>query len=105
MRPGVCTAPEPAPERGCPSEGCQLAVLYCRRESKWEDGEMEVAGDGGGEAGEGPAPPFPGLFTLLRRRFLPPPPHPPQRPLPRPDLVQRLALVEPAVLHHVADRV
>src|ERR1041385_1600996 len=27
MRPGVCTAPEPAPERDRPSEGCQLAVL------------------------------------------------------------------------------
>src|SRR5205085_9265962 len=26
MRPGVCTAPEPAPERDRPSEGCQLAV-------------------------------------------------------------------------------
>src|SRR2546423_1082393 len=28
MRPGVCTAPEPAPERDRPSEGCQLSVLY-----------------------------------------------------------------------------
>src|SRR2546426_981313 len=26
MRPGVCTAPEPAPERDRPSEGCQLLV-------------------------------------------------------------------------------
>src|SRR5881396_3642860 len=24
MRPGVCSAPEPAPERDRPSEGCQL---------------------------------------------------------------------------------
>src|SRR5436190_19000999 len=28
MRPGVCTAPEPAPERDRPSEGCQLEVRY-----------------------------------------------------------------------------
>src|SRR5690242_7828576 len=26
MSPGVCTAPVPAPERDCPSEGCQLVV-------------------------------------------------------------------------------
>ena len=30
MRPGVCTAPEPAPERDRPSEGCQLLVRQNR---------------------------------------------------------------------------
>src|SRR2546425_1421580 len=115
MRPGVCTAPEPALERGCPSEGCQLAVLELRLNPNYVEQKRQAASSSTGveqvritlslDACARRRRSTPLLDVLLAVGSLPPPPHPTQRALPRPDFVQGLALVEPAVLHHVADRV
>src|SRR2546426_5532688 len=47
MRPGVCSAPMPAPERDRPTEGCQLAVqdyaLQANRVSAERTGGTRVA--------------------------------------------------------------
>src|SRR6185437_3397037 len=109
MSPGVCTAPVPAPERDCPSEGCQLAV---RREPYLQD--RQEARRQGGNVKERrwlrlpstlllDASPRRLLLLVFPSRLLIPPPHPRQRHLVGPHLVECVAVVEPAVLHHPAD--
>src|SRR5437870_11937595 len=85
MRPGVCTAPEPAPERDRPSEGYQLLV---------QDSPNYVDDKRQGDT-------WRVLFDASW--FLIPPPHRRQGSLPRPHFIQRSAVVQSPVLHHVAN--
>src|SRR5690349_1846725 len=74
MSPGVCTAPVPAPERDCPSEGCQLAV---RKNRNYEG--VQTQGVGGKREGETSANASPPRFSVTtlpnavpsRRQFFP----------------------------------
>src|SRR5207302_9557273 len=131
MRPGVCTAPEPAPERDRPSEGCQLAALekhnyvmhkrQARRSTKASRGGVNSTHLGARRRVATSSC----YVVVLRRRvtsscyvvvlrpcaaslldafwFLLPPPHARKGTGARPYLVQRLAFIQPPVLHHVPD--
>src|SRR5215469_3876938 len=104
MSPGVCTAPVPAPERDCPSEGCQLAV---RRQPNYKCVERQDVEK------QDVTPRFstlcystPCLSTVcfltplvFSSRLLIPPPHPRERHLVGPHLIERVAVVQAAILH------
>src|SRR5690242_17757925 len=95
MRPGVCTAPEPAPERDRPSEGCQLAVLAI--DFAWKLVHPPSYVNGVTERRLSVTILLDALWLLI------PPPHRRQGLLPGPDFVERLPLVQAPVLHDVPD--
>src|SRR5215469_6980395 len=94
MSPGVCTAPVPAPERDCPSEGCQLAV---RRQPNYKCVERQDVEK------QDVTPRFSTLCystpLVFSSRLLIPPPHPRERHLVGPHLIERVAVVQAAILH------
>src|SRR5512146_614871 len=112
MRPCVCSAPVPAPERDRPAEGCQLAVLDYGRKSNYVERRRQArASSRDVEQTRALLPDVsarrrcstPRLDALSGFRLLSPPPHRRQRLLTRPHFVQGLTLVQPAVLHHIAN--